>query len=169
MPVTVEGTLTGLDLLLGRIEVAMPDLVGAVAKTVEVLAAEKAPRGHAGNTTNPSGDMAMHMTHNTIRGGGDRFETTVGSDVQSIRPGRSAVWNYSRQREFGGHLPQTLTGAILRFRWPRAVTPQNPTGWTFARSVNQVGSHFLLRTREEAGPFIEAVVTEELTKVMEGA
>lgn len=159
MPIDVGGTITGLQLLARRVDRATERIVARAAHAYQAAAMVNAPVGERDNSTNEPGDLRRSIdVDGPTAVGGDAYFARVGPTVTTANPGPGGrVYNYGRQREFGGLLWAKAT-PMLVFR----------THGVFVRKlfVYQFGSHYLGRARAETS--IDGIISEELTVAIEG-
>ena len=161
MPTDIAGTLAGLDAFAERVNDATRRTVAGAADIYKLHAALNAPVGDPENSTNPPGDLAASMIATEPVGGGGTWASDVGPTVETVHPGPGGtVFNYGRQREFGGLL------------WAKSsiyLTFKSFGMWHQRLFVYQEGSYYLTRAREEGSDEIDALITAELTAAVNGA
>jgi hypothetical protein len=160
VPNDFGGTLAGLDALAKRVEEATRQIVADVAHILQAQSMKNAPVGVTGNSTNAPGDLARSIDVEGPFGGDGVYTARVGPTVTTAYPGPGGrVYNYGRQREFGGEIRPT-TGGLLVFSKFGSVyrTP----------SVFQRGSFYLTRARAMAGADIDAVIAIRLSEAVTG-
>lgn len=158
MGIDVDATIAGLRALAHRVTDATERITGRAAHAYQAQAMINAPVGEPDNTTNPPGDLRRSIVVDGPHHVGDgAFFARVGPTVVTANPGPGGtVYNYGRQREFGGLL-WAKASPFLAFR----------THGVFVQKlfVYQFGSHYLGRAR---GTDIDGIITEELTVAIEG-
>lgn len=160
MPSDVSGTIAGLDALVRRVHDATEQSVSDVAHMFQGLAMKLAPVGSPGNSTNAPADLARSVEVDPIVGGDGVYATRVGPTVVTRNPGPGGrVYNYSRQREFGGEITPRVAQRLRFSKGGRVY---------FAHRVMQAGSHYLGRARADGAPFVETLVDKNLTIAVEG-
>lgn len=159
MAVDVSATIAGLDLLVKRVTDATERIVARAAHEYQAQAMVNAPVGEPDNSTNEPGDLRRSIIVDGPSALGDgTFFARVGPTVTTSNPGPGGtVYNYGRQREFGGLLFARVS-PYLAFR----------THGVFVKKlfVYQFGSHYLGRAR--ASVDIDGIVADELTVAIEG-
>ena len=158
MPIDVAKTIAGLELLKARVDHATERIVVQAAHAYQAKAMIFAPVGEADNSTNEPGDLRRSIIATDPEGGGGRYLSRVGPTVITANPGPGgSVFNYGRQREFGGLL------------WAKAslyLAFQSHGLWARKLFVYQFGSHYLLRARMDTD--IGAIIDANLTVAIEG-
>lgn len=159
MPIDVDATIAGLEALARRVTDATERITGRVAHAYQATAMKNAPVGEPDNSTNEPGDLRRSIqVDGPARIGDSSFFARVGPTVTTANPGPGGtVYNYGRQREFGGLL-WAKSETYLSF-WSHGV---------FARKlfVYQFGSFYLTRARAETP--VGGIIDEELTVAIEG-
>lgn len=159
MPIDVSATIAGLAALGQRVNVATERIVARAAHEFQAQAMINAPVGEPDNSTNEPGDLRRSIEVDGPESIGDHtWFARVGPTVVTANPGPGgSVYNYGRQREFGGLL-WAKSSPFLAF-W---------THGTFVRKlfVYQFGSHYLGRARSEV--YVDGIVVDELTVAIEG-
>lgn len=81
-----------------------------------------------------SGDIRVMKKAAKVSGGyGGKFGTDL---------------DYSAQREYGGTI-YPRNGGLLVFEWKEAISPKNPAGLVFAKSVTQEGKFYMRDAQRE--------------------
>lgn len=159
----VAGTLLGLDALVQRVTDAVPDIVSDASHLFQAQAMRNAPVGQSDNSTNAPGDLARSIDVEGPVGADGYYAALVGPTVTTAHPGIGGrVFNYGRQREFGGELrPNVATYMVFR---------KNGT-YAMKRHVYQAGALYLTRAREDPSVLtsIDAVIDVRLTRAVTGA
>lgn len=160
MPSDIEATIAGLDALVIRVHDAMEQSVSDVAHMFQGFAMRNAPVGSPDNSTNAPGDLARSIAVEGPFGGDGTYYARVGPTVTTRHAGPGGrVYNYGRQREFGGDITPNVAGRLRFTKGGRVY---------FAHRVHQVGSHYLGRARADGQPFIERLLVKNLTIAVEG-
>ena len=155
-----SATLAGLDALKHRIEDASLKITVGAAEIFRHQSAENAPVGEKDNSTNPSGDLRDSMIAEVPVGAGSTWASRVGPTVRTVHPGPGGrVFNYGRQREFGGLL-WAKSAVYLAFK----------THGVYVRKlfVYQHGAYYLTRARHEGVDAVVALMQKELTTAVRG-
>lgn len=160
MGIDVGATVAGLQALAIRVTNATEAIVGDVAHVFQAKAMELAPVGVPGNSTNAPGDLARSIEVEGPTGFGTTFVARVGPTVITMYPGPGGrVFNYGRQREFGGTLVPRVSATLAFSSFGQ---------WFFPTSVHQEGAHYLLRARIAGIPAASAAIAARLTVAVEG-
>lgn len=156
----VTATLAGLDALVERVHDATRDIVSDAGAIFQAKAMENAPVGVTGNSTNAPGDLKRSIRVDGPHGEDGSYVARVGPTVTTANPGRGGrVFNYGRQREFGGELHPNVAPFLVFKKFGTVYKRQ---------TVSQVGSHYLARARADGVPEVESAINERLVRAVEG-
>lgn len=160
MPIDTAATIAGLDALARRVNDAVEAIVRDAAHLFQEQAMVNAPVGVAGNSTNTPGDLRRSIHVDGPHGGDGTYSAKVGPTVVTANPGPGGtIFNYGRQREFGGTIYPRVSKALVFSKF----------GSNYSRpAVYQAGSHYLLRAREERHTDVETIIAAHLTEAVEG-
>ena len=151
----VAGTIAGLDALDKRVQLATEAIVADVSHMFQAFSMRNAPIGVPGNSTNAPGDLARSIEVDGPHAmGAGVYSADVGPTVVTANPGPGGrVYNYGRQREFGGEITPKVRTYLVFKRFGTVYR---------RRSVYQAGAHYLGRARVDGAPFIETIVSDHL-------
>lgn len=154
MSIDVSATIAGLTALGTRVNVATERIVDLAAHAYQAQSMINAPVGETGNSTNAPDDLRRSIqVDGPSPAGADEWVAWVGPTVVTAHPGPGGtVYNYGRQREFGGDIVPRVS---------RYLVFQIHGVWARKLSVFQQGSHYLGRAR--ATTPVDGIIVGELT------
>jgi hypothetical protein len=150
MEVDYEACLAALGAISKRVVTASHAGLQSVGYFTENTIQQIAPRGTAGNSTNPPGDLRKSVV---ILGPYSR-----GSDaIWSVDTGPTMM--YTMQRNYGGGIDaHNPTGRMFFYRFGKVWEPVH---------VDQVATYFMERSWDEVLPVVSKIMEAPIAKALE--